>query len=73
MDYERNRKNHLKKFELKIFKKPLKPMSNCRMNKKPQSRMRNFVQTLFSHSTLKLERKNLHCKTTRFSALTVSA
>ena len=29
------------------------------VNKKPLARKRNFVQTLFSHSTLNLERKNL--------------
>ena len=28
------------------------------VNKKPQSRKQIFVQTLFSHSTLKLKRKN---------------
>ena len=35
--------------------------------KKPLARKRIFVQTPFSHSSLKLERKNSRRKTTRFS------
>ena len=38
------------------------------VNKKPLARNRIFVQTPFSHSTLKLERKNSRRKTTRFCA-----
>ena len=38
------------------------------VNKKPLPRNRLFVQTPFSHSTLKLERKNSRRKTTRFFA-----
>ena len=37
------------------------------VNKKPLPRHRIFVQTPFSESTLKLERKNSRRKTTRFS------
>ena len=38
------------------------------VNKKPLPRNLIFVQTPFSHSTLKLERKNSRRKTTRFFA-----
>ena len=38
------------------------------VNKKPLPRNRIFVQTPFSHSTLKLEPKNSRRKTTRFLA-----
>ena len=42
--------------------------------KKPLATKRNFVQTTFSHSTLKLEQKNSRRKTTRFFApISVSA
>ena len=44
------------------------------VNKKPPARKQIFVQTPFSHSTLKLAQKNSQHKTTRFFApLPVSA
>ena len=57
------RKNLIQKVE-----KQQKSQWNCRMWKKPQARKRIFVQTPFSHSTLKLERKNSRRKTTLFFA-----
>ena len=47
------RSNKLKKKTVKIKVKLL------HVNKKPLARKRIFVQTPFSHSTFKLERKNL--------------
>ena len=44
------------------------------VNENPLPRKRIFVQTPYSHSTLKLERKNSRRKTTRvFAPLPVSA
>ena len=67
--------NHFKKSDPKNRKKIVKTKVKLpHVNKKPLARKRIFVQTPFSHSTLKLERKNSRRKTTRFFApLPVSA
>ena len=60
---------HLEKNRSKNSKKAVKiKMKLPHVNKKPPARKRIFVQTPFSHSTLKLERKNSRRKTTRFFA-----
>ena len=58
-----------------ITSKNLKIVNVVKMpfvNKKPLTRKQNYVQTSFSHSTLKLEQKNARRKTTRVSAAPVS-
>ena len=58
-----------------ITSKNLKIVNIVKMpfvNKKPLTRKQNYVQTSFSHSTLKLEQKNARRKTTRVSAAPVS-
>ena len=55
MDWE----NHLeKKSDPKNRKKSKNQSKLPHVNKKPLARKQTFVQTPFSHSTLKLERKN---------------
>ena len=55
MDWE----NHLEKNPVQKIEKPVKIRVKLpHVNKKPLSRNRIFVQTPFSHSTLKLERKH---------------
>ena len=49
-------KNPIQKIEKKVNIKVKLP----HVNKKPLARKRTFVQTPFSHSTLKLERKKFH-------------
>ena len=56
------RKNPIQKTERTIKTNVKLP----HVNKKLLARMRIFVQTPFSHSTLKLERKKSRRKTTRF-------
>ena len=64
MDWE----NHLEKNPIQKIEKTVKIRVKLpHVNKKPLPRNRIFVQTPFSHSTLKLERKKSRCKTTRFS------
>ena len=55
-------KNHIeKKSDTKNPKKTVKiRVILPHVNKKPLPRTRIFVQTPFSHSTLKLERKKIH-------------
>ena len=67
-------KNQLvKKSEPKI-KITVKSNKSPHVNKKTIARKRIFVETPFSHSTLKLEQKSSRCKTTRlFAPLPVSA
>ena len=63
-----------KKSDPKIEKTVKTKVKLPHVNKKTPERKRIFVQTPFSHSTLKLERKNSSRKTTRFFApLPVSA
>ena len=64
-----------KKIQYKKLKKPVKiKVKLPHVNKKPPERRRVFVQTPFSHSALKFERKISNRKTTRFFApLPVSA
>ena len=65
MDWE----NHLEKNPIQKIEKTVKIRVKLpHVNKKPLPRNRIFVQTPFSHSTLKLERKNSRRKTTRFFA-----
>ena len=65
MDWE----NHLEKNPIQKIEKTLKiNVKLPHVNKKPLARKRIFVQTPFSHSTLKLEQKNSRRKTTRFFA-----
>ena len=68
-------KNHLEKNPIQKIEKTVKIRVKLpHVNKKPLPRKRISVQTPFSHSTLKLERKNSRPKTTRFFApLPVSA
>ena len=57
MDWE----NHLEKNPIQKIKKTVKIRVKLpHVNKKPLPRNRIFVQTPFSHSTLKLERKKIH-------------
>ena len=59
MNYDWTGKSIQKKIQSKKLKKTVKPKVKLpRVNKKPLARKRIFVQTPFSHSTLKLERKN---------------
>ena len=52
-------KNHLEKKPIPKIEKTVKiKVKLPHVNKKPLTRKRIFVQTPFSHSTLKLERKN---------------
>ena len=66
MDWE----NYLEKNPIRKIEKTVKIRVKLpHVNKKPQPRNRIFVQTLFSHSTLKLEqKKNSRRKTTSFFA-----
>ena len=65
MDWE----NHSEKNPIQKIEKTVKiRVKMPHVNKKPLPRNRTFVQTLFSHSTLKLERKNSRRKITRFFA-----
>ena len=65
MDWE----NHLEKNPIQKIEKTVKIRVKLpHVNKKPLPRNRIFVPTPFSHSTLKLERKNSRHKTTRFFA-----
>ena len=61
------RKPFRKKSDPKNWKKVKIRVKLPHVNKKPLPRNRIFVQTPFSHSTLKLERKKSRRKTTRFS------
>ena len=68
----------MKKLEKPFRKNPIQKSKKKPVRiKKPLERKRIFVQTPFSHSTLKLERKNFtlqNLQTTRFFApLPVSA
>ena len=57
MDWE----NHLEKNPIQKIEKTVKIRVKLpHVNKKPLPRNRIFVQTQFSHSTLKLERKKIH-------------
>ena len=57
MDWE----NHLEKNPIQKIEKTVKIRVELpHVNKKPLPRNRIFVQTPFSHSTLKLERKKIH-------------
>ena len=57
MDWE----NHLEKEPIQKIEKTVKIRVKLpHVNKKPLPRNRIFVQTPFSHSTLKLERKKIH-------------
>ena len=71
MDWE----NHLEKNPIQKIEKTIKiKVKLPHLNKKPLARKRIFVQTPFSHSTVKLEQKKSHRKTTGFLApLPVSA
>ena len=52
-------KNYLEKHPIQKIEKTVKiKVKLPHVNKKPLARKRIFVQTLFSQSTLKLERKN---------------
>ena len=54
-------KKHLEKNPIQKIKKTVKiKVKLPHVNKKPLARKRIFVQTPFSHSTLKLERKKIH-------------
>ena len=54
MDWE----NHLEKNPIQKFEKTVKiKVKLPHVNKKPLARKRIFIQTPFSHSTLKLEQK----------------
>ena len=54
-----NNENHLEENPIKKIEKTVKiKVKLPHVNKKPLARKRIFVQTPFSHSTLKLERKN---------------
>ena len=65
MDWE----NHLEKNPIQKIEKTVKIRVKLpHVNKKPLPRNRIFVQTPFSHSTLKLERENSRRKTTSFFA-----
>ena len=65
MDWE----NYLEKNPIQKIEKTVKIRVKLpHVNKKPLPRNRIFVQTPFSHSTLKLEQKNSRRKTTRFFA-----
>ena len=65
MDWE----NHLEKIPIREIEITVKiSVKLPHVNKKPLPRNRFFVQKTFSHSTLKLERKNSRRKTTRFFA-----
>ena len=65
MDWEnRLEKNPIQKIEKTVKIRVKLP----HVNKKPLPRNRIFVQTPFTHSTLKLEQKNSRRKTTRFIA-----
>ena len=69
MNCEKDWKNHLEKNLIQRIEKTVKIRVKLpHVNKKPLQRNRIFVQTPFSHSTLKLERKNSRSKTTRFFA-----
>ena len=53
--------NHLEKNPMQKIEKTVKIRVKLpHVNKKPLPRNRNLVQTPFSHSTLKLERKKIH-------------
>ena len=53
-------KNHLEKNPIQNIEKTVKiKVKLPHVNKKPRARKRIFVQTLFSHSTLNLEQKNI--------------
>ena len=71
MDWE----NHLEKNSIQKIEKTEKIKAKLpHVNKKPLPIKRTFVQTPYSHSTLKLEQKISRRKTTRFFApLPVSA
>ena len=57
MDWE----NHLEKNPIQKIEKTVKiKVKLPHVNKKPQARKRIFVQSPFSHSILKLERKKFH-------------
>ena len=59
MNYELIGKTIKKKIRSKELKKTVKTKTKLpRVNKKPVARKRIFVQTPFSHSTLKLEQTN---------------
>ena len=61
--------NHLENNSIQKTEKTLKTKVKLpHVNKKPLARKRFFFQTLFSHSSLKLERKYSRRKTTRFFA-----
>ena len=52
-------KNHLEKYSIQKIEKTVKiKVKLPHVNKKPLPIKRTFVQTPYSHSTLKLERKN---------------
>ena len=56
-----NCENHLEKNPIQKIEKKVKIRVKLpHVNKKPLPRNRIFVQTPFSHSTLKLERKKIH-------------
>ena len=62
-------KNHLEKKSDPKNKKTVQiEVKLPHVNKQPLARKRIIVQTRFSHSTLKLERKNFTPQNTRFSA-----
>ena len=63
-EWENYLKNPIEKIEKKYKTKVKLP----HMNKKPPTSERTFVQTPFSHSTLKLEQRNSRRKTTCFFA-----
>ena len=68
-DYEWIAKTIWKKILSKKIEKRVKTKVKLpHVNKKLLARKRIFVQTPFSHTTLKLERKNSRRKTTRFFA-----
>ena len=56
MDWENHLENSIQKIEKTVKVKLKLP----HVNKEALARKRNFVQTPFSHSTLKLERKKIH-------------
>ena len=61
-------KNHLEKNPIQKIEKTVKIRVKLpHVNKKPLPRNRIFVQTPFSHSTLKLEQKNHAAKPLAFS------
>ena len=61
--------NHLGRNQIQKFEKTVKTKVKLpQLNKKPQARKRFFVQTTFSHSTLKIEQKNSRRKTICFFA-----